>query len=152
MGYSIRKFASEKGISVPTSFNWRHKIPRSLNDISDNDFRFVCESDGIFFLNCEKGNRNLTRKPRFFDSKVSATGITRDHVQPPNSNTSRLKIRIRDFNGVSTRYLQNDLSWFITLEKPGKKSLPLKTFGLIATSKSIFMCDLKNVLINHSCI
>jgi len=230
MGYSIRKCASETVISVPTSFNWRHKILRSLNDISDNDFRFVCESDDIFFLHSEKGNKNLTRKPRYRGSKASTAGITKDHVavivtcdrvgsqamkvscrgrvskkdidealggkirkdtvfctdshrsysafanqeglehhkikvgnkgytkdqvyhvQTVNSKTSRLKNWIRDFNGVSTKYLQNYLSWFITLEKLRDKSLPLKTFALLATSKAVFMGDLKNVLINHSYI
>jgi len=230
MGYSIRKCASESGISIPTSFNWRHKILRSLSDIPDNDFRFVCESDDIFFLHSEKGNRNLTRKPRHRGSKASTAGITKDHVtvivtcdrvgsqamkvsgrgriskkdveealggkirkdtvfctnshrsfsafakkeelerhkikagtkgytkdqvyhvQTVNSKTNRLKNWIKDFNGVSTKYLQNYLNWFITLEKLRDKSLPLKTFALLATSRVILMGDLKIALINHSYI
>jgi len=230
MGYSIRKCASEAGISIPTSFNWRHKILGSLSEIPDNDFRFVCESDDIFFLYSEKGNRNLTRKPRYRGSKASTAGITKDHVavivtcdrvgsqamkvsgrgriskkdieealggkirkdtvfctdshrsfsafakkeelehhkikvgskgytkdqvyhvQTVNSKTSRLKNWIRDFNGVSTKYLQNYLNWFITLEKLRDKTLPLKTFALLATSSAVQLGDLKIALINHSYI
>lgn len=191
---------------------------------------FVCESDDIFFLYSEKGNRNLARKPRYRGSKASTAGITKDHVavivtcdrvgsqamkvsgrgrvskkdieeaiggkirkdtvfctdshrsysafanqeglehhkikvgnkgytkdqvyhvQTVNSKTSRLKTWIRNFNGVSTKYLQNYLSWFITLEKLRDKSLPLKTFALLATNKSVFIGDLKIALINHSYI
>jgi len=230
MGYSIRYCAKETGISIPTSFNWRHKILRSLSEIPDNDFRFVCESDDIFFLYSEKGNRHLNRKPRHRGSKASTAGITNDHVavivtcdrvgdqamkvscrgristkdveealggkihkdtvfctdshrsfsafarkeqlehhkikvgsrgytkdqvyhvQTVNSKTSRLKTWIRSFNGVSTKYLQNYLNWFITLEKLRDKPLPLKTFTLLATSQAVMMKDLKIALINHSYI
>jgi len=227
MGYSIRKCASETGISIPTSFKWRHKILSSFSEIPDNDFRFVCESDDIFFLHSEKGNRHLTRKPRQRGSKASTAGITDDHVavivtcdrvgdqamkvsgrgriskkdveealggkirkdtvfctdshrsfsafakqeelehhkikagtkgytkdqvyhvQTVNSKTSRLKTWIRDFNGVSTKYLQNYLNWFILLEKLRDKSLQLKTFALLATSSAVLIGDLKIALINH---
>ncbi|HOU95420.1 MAG TPA: hypothetical protein PLN06_02195 [Bacteroidales bacterium] len=80
MGYSIRKCASETGISIPTSFSWRHKILGSLSSISDDDFRFVCESDDIFFLYSEKGSRYLDRKPRRRGGKAGTAGIGKDHV------------------------------------------------------------------------
>lgn len=230
MSYSIRKCASETGISIPTSFNWRHKILGSLSAISDDDFRFVCESDDVFFLYSEKGNRNLARKPRYRGGRARTAGITNDHVavivtcdrvgsqamqvsgrgrirrkdvekalggkirkdtvfctdahrsysafakhqdlehhkikvgtrgytkdqvyhvQTVNSKVSRLKTWIRDFNGVSTKYLQNYLNWFITLEKLRDKALPLKTFALLATSRAALMPDLKIALLNHSYI
>jgi len=230
MGYSIRKCASETGISIPTSFNWRHKVLGSLSGISDEDFRFVCESDDVFFLHSEKGNRHIDRKPRHRGGKAKTAGITRDHVavivtcdrvgsqamqvsgrgrirrkdvekalsgkirkdtvfctdahrsysafaktqelehhkikvgsrgytkdqvyhvQTVNSKVSRLKTWIRDFNGVSTKYLQNYLNWFITLEKLRDKALPLKTFSLLATARVILLPELKIALLNHSYI
>ena len=87
--------------------------------------------------------------------KVGTKRYTKDqvyHVQTVNSKTSRLKTWIRDFNGVSTKYLQNYLKWFITLEKLRDKSLPVKTFALLITNRAILMGDLKIALINHSYI
>jgi len=51
-----------------------------------------------------------------------------------------------DFNGVSTKYLQNYLNWFITLEKLRDKALPLETFSLLATTRVILMPELKIAL------
>ncbi len=230
MGYSIRKCANETGISIPTSFNWRNKVLGSLSGISDEDFRFVCESDDVFFLHSEKCNRHLERKPRHREGKAKTAGITRDHVaviltcdrvgsqamqvsgrgrisrkdvekalsgkirkgtvfckdahrsysafartqelehhkikvgskgytkdqvyhvQTVNSKVSRLKTWIRDFNGVSTKYLQNYLNWFITLEKLRNKALALKMFFLLATARAILLPELKLALLNHSYI
>ena len=55
MGYSKRKCASETGISIPTSFNWLHNILESLSGISDENFRFVCENDDVFFFIVRRG-------------------------------------------------------------------------------------------------
>ena len=230
MGYSIRKCASETGINIPTSFNWRHRVLGSLSGVLDVDFRFVCESDDVFILHSEKGNRHFNSKPSHRGSKAKRAGITMDHVavivtcdrvgsqamqvsgrgrisrkdvekaftgkickdtvfctdahrsfsafaktqelehhkikvgskgytkdqvfhvQTVNSKVSRLKTWIRDFNGISTKYLQNYLNWFITLEKLRDRALPLKTFSLWATKRVILLPKLKIALLNHSYI
>ncbi|HOU95419.1 MAG TPA: hypothetical protein PLN06_02190 [Bacteroidales bacterium] len=85
--------------------------------------------------------------------KVGSKGYTKDqvfHVQTVNSKVSRLKTCIRDFNGVSTKYLQNYLNSFITLEKIRDKELPLRTFAFLATSRSVLIPELKIALLNHS--
>lgn len=221
MGYSIHKCSSETGISIPTSFNWLHKVLGALSAISDEDFRFVCESDDVFFLYSDKENRHLKRKPQCRGGKAKTADITRDHVivivtcdrvgfqtmqvsgrgrirridvatalsikilkdtvfctdahrsysafeknqelehhkikvgnkrytkeqiydvQTVNSKLSRLKTWIRNFNGVSTKQLQNYFNWFITLEKLRDKALPLKTFSLLAKLKAILLSELK---------
>jgi hypothetical protein len=51
-----------------------------LSAISDDDFRFVCESDDVSFLYSEKGNRHLERKPRHRRGKAMTAGKTRDHI------------------------------------------------------------------------
>ncbi len=87
--------------------------------------------------------------------KVGSKGYTKDqvyHVQTVNSKESRLKTWIRDFNGVSTKYLQNYLNWFITLEKLRDKALPLKKFSMLATTKAILLPELMIALLNHSYI
>lgn len=80
MGYSIRRCASETGISIPTSFNWRHNVLESLSAISDDDFRFECETEDFFLNYSEKGNRHLERKLRRRGGKAKTVGITSDHV------------------------------------------------------------------------
>ena len=39
------------------------------------------------------------------------------HVQNVNAYHSRLKSWVRKFNGVATRYLENYLGWFRTLDR-----------------------------------
>ena len=57
-GHSIRKCAKLTGISIQTSFNWRHKILSSLQSLSPNKFEGITESDDIFFNYSEKGAGN----------------------------------------------------------------------------------------------
>ena len=45
------------------------------------------------------------------------------HVQNVNAYHSRLKTWVRKFNGVATRYLENYLGWFRTLDRESSNSL-----------------------------
>jgi transposase-like protein len=45
------------------------------------------------------------------------------HVQNVNAYHSRLKTWVRKFNGVATRYLENYLGWFRTLDRESHNSL-----------------------------
>ena len=45
------------------------------------------------------------------------------HVQNVNAYHSRLKTWVREFNGVATRYLENYLGWFRTLDRESPNSL-----------------------------
>lgn len=79
-GYSIRKSAKETGVSIQTSFDWRHKLLTSFSSVWVEGFEGICESDDLFFLQSEKGNRNLTRKPRKRGSKATKRGISNEQV------------------------------------------------------------------------
>lgn len=79
-GYSIRKSAKETGISIQTSFDWRHKLLTSFSVVSPEGFQGIVESDDLFFLHSEKGNRNLDRKPRKRGTKASKAGISNEQV------------------------------------------------------------------------
>jgi hypothetical protein len=48
-GYSIRKSAKETGISVQTSFDWRHKLLTGFSVVSPAGFEGIVESDDLFF-------------------------------------------------------------------------------------------------------
>ncbi len=63
-GFSIRKSAKETGISIQTSFDWRHRLLTSFSSVSVEAFQGIVESDDLFFAYSEKGNRNLDRKPK----------------------------------------------------------------------------------------
>ncbi|QMU64915.1 MAG: IS1595 family transposase [Flavobacteriaceae bacterium] len=79
-GYSIRKSAKETGISIQTSFDWRHKLLTSFSSVSVEEFQGIVESDDLFFAYSEKGNRHLDRKPRQRGEKASKAGISNEKV------------------------------------------------------------------------
>lgn len=63
-GLTIRESASRVGISLQTSFNWRHKILSSLSKIQSEEFKGIVEADEFYLLESEKGNKNLKRSAR----------------------------------------------------------------------------------------
>lgn len=79
-GYSIRQSAKETGISIQTSFDWRHKLLTSFSSVSVEEFQGIVESDDLFFSFSEKGNRNLERKPKRRGEKASKAGISNEKV------------------------------------------------------------------------
>ncbi len=79
-GYTIRKSAKETGISIQTSFDWRHKLLTSFASVSPDEFQGIVESDDLFFAYSEKGNRNLGRKPRKRGAKAGKAGISDEKV------------------------------------------------------------------------
>lgn len=54
-GYSIRKSAQITGISIQTSFDWRHKLLRSFITVLPSEFEGIVESNHFVFEYSEKG-------------------------------------------------------------------------------------------------
>lgn len=79
-GHSIAKCAKLTGISIQTSFDWRHKVLSSLQSLSPNKFDGISESDDIFFNYSEKGSKSLNRKPRKRGNHGIKQGISDDKV------------------------------------------------------------------------
>jgi len=79
-GHSIAKCAQHTGISIQTSFDWRHKILGSLQSLAPAKFEGISESDDIFFNYSEKGSKNLKRKPRKRGNDGIREGISDDKV------------------------------------------------------------------------
>jgi len=79
-GYSLRRCAQETGICLQTSFDWRHKILSGFKSLSPEKFEGISESDDIFFLHSEKGNKHLQRKARKRGRKAKKAGINDEHV------------------------------------------------------------------------
>lgn len=63
-GYPIKTIAKELGISIQTSFDWRHKILSSLEQFVPEILTDTIECDELEMSLSNKGERNLGRKPR----------------------------------------------------------------------------------------
>lgn len=77
---SLDKIKEALKTNKKTAFDWRHKILSSLADTGKDDFTGITESDGTFFLNSEKGNRDISRKPRKRGGASSKKGANDEHV------------------------------------------------------------------------
>lgn len=63
-GMPIKKIAAELEISIQTSFNWRHKILSSLNDLIPEKLTSEVECDELELALNNKGSKTLDRAPR----------------------------------------------------------------------------------------
>jgi transposase-like protein len=78
---SLRESAKEVGISLKTSFLWRHKIIGAFKDMGCTKLEGIIEGDETFFLYSEKGNKAIEgRKSRKRGGKASKAGINDEHV------------------------------------------------------------------------
>ena len=75
-GLSIRKAAKRVGISIQTSFDWRHKVLERLGQLHADKLEGIAEADEMFFMHSEKGNKNLERPAR----KRAGKRISQDMV------------------------------------------------------------------------
>jgi transposase-like protein len=80
MGYSIKKCAQQTGICIQTSFDWRHKVLSAFEQSCPEGFEGIAESDDIFFLESNKGSRELDRKPRKRGNKATKRGISNEQI------------------------------------------------------------------------
>jgi len=228
LGYSIRKCATEVGISKHTAFVWRHKLLTSFSQDTITKFKGIVESDETYFLFSEKGRKDLERKPRKRGNAATKDGINDEHVavlvtldrsgnkeakvvrkgritkedvrsilknkiqkgsvlctdghpsyvafakrikvdhkkiivtkgqkvvenryhlQNVNSLDSRLKKFILKFNGVSSRYLQNYINWFLTLEKIKHSTTKFFQMSAMVTSSTNAWPRFRELYTNHS--
>src|SRR3990170_2113287 len=84
--------AQRSGVSIPTAFNWRHKILDNMKNLEDCSLSGIVEADDTFFLYSQKGNHNIERKPRKRGGKSKKRGISSEQVCVPvardrNDNT-----------------------------------------------------------------
>lgn len=77
---SLDKIKSALQINKKTAFDWRHKILSSFQEVEKQDFNGIIESDETFFLQSDKGNRNLKHKGRKRGGTSSKRGISSDQV------------------------------------------------------------------------
>lgn len=61
--HTLSQTAQRSGVSIPTAFNWRHKILDNMKNLEDDSLSGIVEADDTFFLHSQKGNRNIGRTP-----------------------------------------------------------------------------------------
>lgn len=77
----IRKAAKICGISMKTSFAWRHKFLESLTQKANNErLDSIVEADGTFVNLSFKGSRVLPREPHKRGNDVKLRGISNEKV------------------------------------------------------------------------
>ena len=70
----LRQSAAECGISLKTSFRWRHRFLQLPSMIKASHLEGIIEADETLFRYSEKGSRNLNRPARKRGSKASKPG------------------------------------------------------------------------------
>lgn len=63
-GTPIKVIADKLGISIQTSFDWRHKVLSCLEQFVPDNLTGIVECDELEFSLSNKGDRNLERRPR----------------------------------------------------------------------------------------
>lgn len=76
--FSLRKTSEICGISLRTSFMWRHKILDSLRQSNETKVSGIIESDETFFHVSYKGQKGMSQK-----GKVKKRGLSKDQVNVP---------------------------------------------------------------------
>ena len=79
-GYSLRRNASECGISLNTSFIWRHKLLRCFDNMSAGEYAGILEIDELFFPLSQKGSRKLSGARGTRRSRSKKRGISQEQV------------------------------------------------------------------------
>ncbi|XEC93104.1 IS1595 family transposase [Paenibacillus tarimensis] len=80
-GVSLPKIAEELGILVATAFYWRHKILNVIRSQGFTKLKGIIESDETFFLESDKGKRQIThRKSRKRGGVASKRGISNEQI------------------------------------------------------------------------
>lgn len=93
---SLNSTANILGINKKTCFDWRHKILSSIENIEEESFVGITESDETYFLLSEKGKKKLERKSRKRGGKAKKQGTSKEQISVSvtldRQNTKDLKI------------------------------------------------------------
>ncbi len=79
---TIRSAAKQVGISIPTSFRWRHRFLDLISENRPETFTGIIEVDETYFLYSEKGNKIIseTRPARQRGGKAKQRGLSKEQV------------------------------------------------------------------------
>ena len=92
-GESIRDSAKHCKVANSTSFRWRHRMLINPDKLKAEHLHGVVEFDETYFLESEKGNHHLDRKPRKCGGSATQRGV---------SSEQTAVLIVRDRNGNTT--------------------------------------------------
>lgn len=76
-GKTLRECAQEVGITLRTSFRWRHVVLDALRQLdAETELVGMVEADETYFLHSRKGDKNLTRKPHKTGGAAPLPGLS----------------------------------------------------------------------------
>lgn len=136
-GKSIKTIAKEMGISIQTSFDWRHKILSSLESKVPDKLGTTVECDELEFALSNKGDRNLNRKARKrgtdFKRNTESKDVTTVQVVTSVDRESNKFFRVVETKRLTAKQISKVVSKkldrntiFITDEHPSYKSFAKK--------------------------
>lgn len=100
-GSTIHQAASVCKIDPKTSFRWRHRFLSMFENTHESKLKGIIEMDETFFLQSEKGNKNLNRNARKRGGKANQRGRSKEQVAvvvgQDRSNHIHYSV-MRDFN------------------------------------------------------
>ncbi|MHB1934662.1 MAG: IS1595 family transposase [Leptospirillum sp.] len=80
-GLSVRKAAKRCSVCPTTTFRWRHRFLKKIQEAKDTTFRGIVEADETVFLESCKRKRNLPhRPPRKRGGKASERGLSEEQI------------------------------------------------------------------------
>jgi len=145
---TLRDAAKQVGISLKTSFLWRHKIIGAFKDMGCTKLEGIIEGDETFFLYSEKGSKTIKeRKPRKRGGKATKAGINDEHVAVIVS-TDRNKqpiIEVACRGRISAKHIEACLGKWIGQEASVLCSDSHRSYESFAKTK-----QMKHVKINAS--
>jgi hypothetical protein len=100
-GLSIRKAAKECGLSIPTSFRWRHRFLAAIDAMKPPALKGLVEIDETLFLDSKKGDRHLGRTPRRRGTRASRPGRSEEQVTV---------VVARDRHGTTTDFIMRQFN------------------------------------------
>lgn len=109
----IKKIAKEIGISIQTSFDWRHKILSVLNEQTPAILNGRVECDEMELPISNKGERNLLRKPRKrssdFKRNTGGKEITTVQVVTAIDENNNKYLKAIETKRITARHLSKTL-------------------------------------------
>jgi len=152
-GKSLRACAREVGISLPTSFRWRHKILAAIQGLEGGiNFSGITEADELLLQYSEKGRRYKTLEEKEQAMKTVHPNVavlvmtdregnllfkhTGENRVKNNQIKEELKHRVSEKNLIC--FKPNDEFKQAVIESPSKKVLvKRKTIGLTVYSVNV---------------
>lgn len=122
---TLHKCAKKAGISYKTSFDWRHKILRSLKDIGCSKLTGIIEADETFFLSSRKGRLKVRgRKPRKRGGTSEYGTSKRLCVLTAVDRNENLRLNITGIGNPTSEQITRAMdSWILKQKNKNKKSI-----------------------------